>query len=42
MLPYSLPPGYQRRKPRRRPKLGPWQAAIDTILEEDKSRPKQG
>src|SRR5215469_14451715 len=39
MLAYSLPPGYQRQKPVRRPKLGPWQAAIDTILEEDKSRP---
>jgi transposase len=25
----------------RRPKLGPWQAAIDAILEEDKSRPRR-
>ena len=39
MLAFSLPPGYQRQKPVRRPKLGPWQAVIDTILEEDKSRP---
>jgi transposase len=39
MLAYSLPPGYQRQKPVRRPKLGPWQAAIDAILEEDKSQP---
>jgi len=39
MLAYSLPPGYQRQKPVRRPKLGLWQAAIDAILEEDKSRP---
>src|ERR1700758_2135597 len=39
MLAYSLPPGYQRQKPVRRPKLGPWQAPIDAILEEDKSQP---
>src|SRR4051795_6244301 len=39
MLEYPVPPGYQRQKPVRRPKLGPWQAAIDAILEEDKSRP---
>ncbi len=41
MLDYSLPPGYQRKKPIRRPKLGPWQGAIDAILEEDKRRPKK-
>ena len=40
MLDYPAPPGYQRQKPVRRPKLGPWQAAIDAILEEDKSRPR--
>jgi transposase len=39
MLAYSLPPGYQRQKPVRRPKLGPWQGAIDAVLEEDKRRP---
>jgi transposase len=39
MLEYSLPPGYQRRKPVRRPKLGPWQGVIDAILADDKSRP---
>jgi transposase len=39
MLAYSLPPGYQRQKPVRRPKLGPWQATIDAILGEDQSRP---
>ncbi len=38
MLEYSLPPGYQRQKPARRPKLGPWQGAIDAILEDDKQR----
>ena len=26
---------------RRRPKLGPWQTAIDAILQEDKSRPRR-
>ena len=39
MLEYSLPPGYRRQKPVRRPKLGPWQGVIDTILAEDKGRP---
>jgi transposase len=39
MLEYSVPPGYQRQKPVRRPKLGPWQGAIDAILEDDKQRP---
>ena len=41
MLEYSLPPGYQRQKPIRRPKLGPWQGAIDAILEDDKQRPRK-
>jgi transposase len=41
MLAYPAPPGYQRQKPVRRPKLGPWQAAMDAILEEDKSRPRR-
>jgi transposase len=36
-----LPPGYQRQKPVRRPKLGPWQGAIDAILEVDKQRPRK-
>ncbi|MGO9337275.1 MAG: IS21 family transposase [Terracidiphilus sp.] len=39
MLEYSLPPGYQRQKPVRRPKLGPWQGVIDAILADDKCRP---
>jgi len=38
---YSLPPGYQRQKPVRRPKLGPWQGAIDAILEDGKQRPRR-
>ncbi|MFP5209297.1 MAG: IS21 family transposase [Acidobacteriota bacterium] len=39
MLEYSLPPGYQRQKPVRRPMLGPWQGVIDAILEDDKQHP---
>ena len=41
MLEYSLPPGYRRQKPIRRPKLGLWQGVIDAILEDDKQRPKK-
>jgi transposase len=41
MLAYSLPPGYRRKQPVRRPKLGPWQGVIDAILEEDQRRPKK-
>src|ERR1039458_5126092 len=39
MLRYALPPGYQRRQPVKRPKLGPGLGAIDAILEDDKRRP---
>jgi len=41
MLEYSAPPGYQRQKPVRRPKLGPWQGVIDSMLEDDKHRPRK-
>jgi transposase len=41
MLEFSVPPGYQRQKPVRRPKLGPWQGVIAAILEEDKQRPRK-
>ncbi len=41
MLEYSLPPGYRRQQPIRRPKLGPWLGVIDAILEEDQQRPKK-
>ena len=41
MLAYSLPPGYQRKKPVLRPMLGPWLGIIDQILEEDPSQPKK-
>ena len=39
MLRYSVPPGYRRERPIKRPKLGPWLGVIDAILEEDKQRP---
>src|ERR1700685_3203715 len=39
MLAYSAPPGYQRQRPVRRPKLGPWLGVIDAILKDDKTRP---
>jgi len=37
MLRYSVPPGYRRKQPARRPKLDAWVAAIDQILEDDKA-----
>ena len=39
MLGYSIPPGYRRKEPVKRPKLGPWMGVIDAILEEDKTNP---
>jgi transposase len=39
MLEYAVPPGYQRRQPIKRPKLGPWVGVIDAILSDDKQRP---
>jgi len=41
MLQYSLPPGYERKKPVVRPKLGPWLGIIDQILVEDQSQSKK-
>jgi transposase len=41
MLEHSLPPGYRRKGPARRPKLGPFIGIINHILEEDKGRPKK-
>ena len=35
MLEHSVPPGYRRRSPPRRPKLDPYRGVIDRILEED-------
>jgi transposase len=37
MLRYSVPPGYRRQQPVRRPKLDAWTGAIDQILEDDKA-----
>jgi transposase len=39
MVAFSVPPGYQRQQPAKRPKLGPWVGVIDAILEDDKTRP---
>jgi len=41
MLRYSVPPGYQRQRPARRPKLDAWVGIIDQILEEDKQRQRK-
>jgi transposase len=41
ILRYSVPPGYQRQKPARRPKLDQWVAIIDRILEDDKHQPRK-
>ena len=43
MLAYSVPPGYRRRQPPRRPRIGPYTGVIDRILEDDLGLPrKQG
>src|SRR5262249_55752851 len=41
MFLYSGSPGYERKKPVERAKLGPWLGVIDQILEDDKSQPKK-
>jgi transposase len=41
MLQFSLPQGYRRKKPVRRPKLGPWLGIIDQILLDDQSQPRK-
>ena len=41
MLEYSVPPGYRRQSPPRRPKLDPYRGVIDLILEDDRSLPKK-
>ena len=40
-LEYSVPPGYRREQPPRRPKLDPCKGVIDRILEDDQSLPKK-
>ncbi len=41
MLAYSVPPGYRRKIPPRRPKLEPFTGVIDAILEGDSRVPKK-
>ena len=41
MLAYSVPPGYRRQTPPRRPKLEPYTGVIDRILEDDLARPRK-
>lgn len=41
MLRYTVPPGYRREQPARRPKLGPWLGVIDAILADDQKQPKK-
>jgi transposase len=42
MMVFSIPPGYRRSRPPRRPKLDPFTAIIDQILDDDRSgRTKQ-
>ena len=41
MLRYSVPPGYRRLQPVRRPKLGAWLGTIDQIQEADKAEGKK-
>ena len=37
MLSFSVPPGYRRSAPPRRPKLDPFTGIIDRILEDDRT-----
>ena len=41
MLKYSVPPGYRRRSPPRRPKIDPYRGVIDRILDEDRNLPRK-
>ena len=41
MTAYSIPPGYRRQNPPRRPKLEPFTGVIDRILESDLSVPRK-
>ena len=41
MLQFSLPPGYERKKPAAPPKLGPWLGVSDQILVDDRAQPKK-
>ena len=39
ILSESAPPGYRRKAPYRQPKIGPYRARIEEILEQDKELP---
>ena len=41
MLAFSVPPGYLRQSPPKRPKLEPFIGVIDRILEDDLGRPRK-
>ena len=41
MLAYSVPPGYRRQTPPRKPKLSPYTGVIDRILEDGLGRPRK-
>ena len=41
MLAYSVPPGYRRQDPPRRPKLAPFTGVIEAILEADRQVPRK-
>ncbi len=41
MMRYSIPPGYRRQQPARRPKLDAWTGIIDQLLEQDKAQAKK-
>ena len=41
MTNYSVPPGYRRQNPPKRPKLEPFTGVIDRILESDLSVPRK-
>jgi len=41
ILEHSMPPGYRTQKPRKRPKIGPFEDRIRQILKEDAGMPKK-
>lgn len=41
MMEFSIPPGYRRREPARRPKLEPYLGVIDQILDQDTHHPRK-
>lgn len=41
MLAHSVPPGYRRRQPPLKPKIGPYQGVIDAILTADQQEPRK-